>query len=255
MDFYFNNDDKILVQKIVNEYHDSLNRCSSKEKLIDVGLSFDAAFKDLHSSLYFGDIEGIAAIVFPLDFVIRGAGIKRLRESANEMEPKYIKVYQRLILLYELYQKRLIIFNTQPIFSVNLPKVDSKENALRYHINENKIAQFVRDFHEAKILPSTELEYLANNDFLSQEQIRFNKERKIAITSLIIAFIAVIVAIIIPFIVSRYTETTIAHEQINNIINSERVYTKTIIDKIDSLRIYKEQIEKKNNEKIKKANH
>lgn len=216
MEIYLTEDDKQLINDIITRYHESLNHCESAEKLVNVGMPFMEAMKSIAPNVDFGDIENIATIFFRLNLEVREIGLKQLKTMSNEYEPKYIRIFQRINILYCLYQKRLIVFNCQPISEITLPKIESTDNGIRYYINENKLSQFVKDYHQANILPSVELESYSKNGFVSIEELRFRKERKIAIVSLIVAIIAVLVAIGI----SIYSKTKLDDNQYNKLIKA-----------------------------------
>lgn len=224
----FSDDDKKTVERIINIYKESLASCSTNRGLADIGYEFTALVTWGKETVDFWACNNGMKMVFFDRFY------EPKEKLLNEFSPKYIRVLQRIHFIKNLYDSRLIVMNTDTCL-FDVPPNDWKENVLRFHINENSITKFIKEYYRARILPTYELQELFNNNFKDEEQIRYEKQLKKANYSIWISLLGLIIAVIVPFIINACTTNTINNEQIIEMKHSIETNQKEISNRLDKL--------------------
>lgn len=116
------------------------------------------------------------------------------QEQVDRSENLTYLLVKYLTLLTYLKNEKLAIFYLPSLKSSshNFGKVLQNQGTFQIPIYDQNIKQLLLEFAEMQILPSPSLRELYNNDFLTEEEIRFKKEHRLAwvgiILSLILAF-------------------------------------------------------------------
>lgn len=244
----FSDDEKLIIKLIVNKYKDSLVSCSDKNELAEIGYKFAELVTCDFSHVYFCDLEGYATIVFCDERINRSMSSEQQLQLSNEYSPKHIRILQRIYFIKNLIDSRLIVMNNDPCPS-ELPEIEDTRLALRFPVKEESISNFIKEYHEARMLPTFELEKIFKNNFKDDEQIRYENQLTIANTelniakkqlkkancSIIISIFGLIIAVVVPCLLNTFTTNKINNEQIIEVKNSLQINQKEISNRLDTI--------------------
>ena len=161
----------------------------------------------------------------------------------------FTDILQVINLLQKLEKENLIILSNRDN-SARYPNFDKdEENNVSYiNINNYKIEEYIKENYYSQIIPTTTLIDIAENDFKTVEQRRFEKQLKVADDTLVETkrtlvktrhtFYATIAALIVSIISGFYqscSQQEIDFEQINTIISAIKEQKSISIDKFPDI--------------------
>lgn len=169
-----------LISAIVDTYNIERKKCSNTNSRISfIGIKF--------LKLFSSEKLKIAIGIRNNDFVFR-VKAKQLNSRSKNPQKRIIKAFnvselifsdllQIINLVQKLESENLIILsnelkcNTFPNFDK-----DEEDNISYININNHKIVEYVKENYYAQIIPTTTLIDIANNDFKTIEQRRFEEQ-------------------------------------------------------------------------------
>lgn len=241
-----------LINLIVETYKESCEDCIKNKKRISyVGIDFMEIFSSDDVSIQFGERFNelvIKASGKPLNSrskVLR----RRIIKASNVCKLIFTDILQVINLLQKLEKENLIILSNRDN-SARYPNFDKdEENNVSYiNINNYKIEEYIKENYYSQIIPTTTLIDIAENDFKTVEQRRFEKQLKVADDTLVETkrtlvktrhtFYATIAALIVSIISGFYqscSQQEIDFEQINTIISAIKEQKSISIDKFPDI--------------------
>ena len=241
-----------LINLIVETYKESCEDCIKNKKRISyVGIDFMEIFSSDDVSIQFGERFNelvIKASGKPLNSrskVLR----RRIIKASNVCKLIFTDILQVINLLQKLEKENLIILSNRDN-STRYPNFDKdEENNVSYiNINNYKIEEYIKENYYSQIIPTTTLIDIAENDFKTVEQRRFEKQLKVADDTLVETkrtliktrhtFYATIAALIVSIISGFYqscSQQEIDSEQINTIISAIKEQKSISIDKFPDI--------------------
>lgn len=237
----FSDDDKKTVELIINKYKESLASCSDYKELAEIGYEFTELVTWGLGNVNIRTWKEYAAIVFYDPEITKTIPFEQQKKLSNKYSPKYIRILQRIYFIRNLIASQLVVINSNSLL-FTLFEIKDDELALRFPLKEVSMSNFIKEYHEARILPTSELQELFNNNFKDEEQIRYEKQIRIANRglkkanySIWISLLGLIIAVIVPFIINACTTNTINNEQIIEMKHSIETNQKEISNRLDKL--------------------
>lgn len=241
-----------LINLIVETYKESCEDCIKNKKRISyVGIDFMEIFSSDDVSIQFGERFN--------ELVIKASGKplnsrskvfrRRIIKASNVCKLIFTDILQVINLLQKLEKENLIILSNRDN-SARYPNFDKdeKNNVSYININNYKIEEYIKENYYSQIIPTTTLIDIAENDFKTVEQRRFEKQLKVADDTLVETkrtliktrhtFYATIAALIVSIISGFYqscSQQEIDSEQINTIISAIKEQKSISIDKFPDI--------------------
>lgn len=241
-----------LINLIVETYKESCGDCVKNNKQISyVGIDFTEIFSSDDINIQFGERLNelvIKASGKPLNSrskVLR----RRVIKASNVCKLIFTDILQIINLLQKLEKENLIILSNRDN-STRYPNFEKDEeiNVSYININNYKIEEYIKENYYSQIIPTTTLIDIAENDFKTVEQRRFEKQLKVADDTLVETkrtliktrhtFYATIAALIVSIISGFYqscSQQEIDSEQINTIISAIKEQKSISIDKFPDI--------------------
>ena len=241
-----------LINLIVETYKESCGDCVKNNKQISyVGIDFTEIFSSDDINIQFGERLNelvIKASGKPLNSrskVLR----RRVIKASNVCKLIFTDILQIINLLQKLEKENLIILSNRdkPERYPNFDK-DEENNVSYISINNCKIEEYIKENYYSQIIPTTTLIDIAENEFRTVEQRRFEKQLIVANETLaetkktlaktnqsfIVALVTVLVSIVFGFYQSC-SQQEIDSEQINTIISAIKEQKSISIDKFPDI--------------------
>ena len=241
-----------LINLIVETYKESCGDCVKSNKQISyVGIDFTEIFSSDDINIQFGERLNelvIKASGKPLNSrskVLR----RRVIKASNVCKLIFTDILQIINLLQKLEKENLIILSNRDKLE-RYPNFDKdEENNVSYiSINNCKIEEYIKENYYSQIIPTTTLIDIAENEFRTVEQRRFEKQLIVANETLaetkktlaktnqsfIVALVTVLVSIVFGFYQSC-SQQEIDSEQINTIISAIKEEKSISIDKFPDI--------------------
>ncbi len=243
-----------LIRAIVDTYKENYEKCSkSSTRVSCIGIDFKELFSSEKLDIQIGERYN--------DFVFRVQG-QQINSHSKILRKRVIKalniselVFSDLLLIINLLQKfeneNLIVFsnrlksNVFPNFDFDN---DNGNNISYFNINNHKIEEYIKENYYSQIIPTTTLIDIAENEFKTVEQRRFEKQLKVADDTLVETkrtliktrhtFYATIAALIVSIISGFYqscSQQEIDSEQINTIISAIKEHKSISINKFPNI--------------------
>lgn len=241
-----------LINLIVETYRESCEDCIKNNKRISyVGIDFIEIFSSDDVSIQFGERFNelvIKASGKPLNSrskVLR----RRVIKASNVCKLIFTDILQVINLLQRLEKENLIILSNRDK-SARYPNFEKDEeiNVSYININNYKIEEYIKENYYSQIIPTTTLIDIAENDFKTVEQRRYEKQLKVADDTLVETkrtliktrhtFYATIAALIVSIISGFYqscSQQEIDSEQINTINSAIKEQKSISIDKFPDI--------------------
>ena len=230
-----------LISVIVDTYNENYEKCKkSKSRVSCIGIDFVELFSSEKLDIQIGERHN--------DFVFRVKGEqlnsrsknlrKRIIKASNVSNLVFSDLLQVINLLQKLENENLIILSNRLKFD-RFPRFDEdEENNITYiNINNQKIEEYIKENYYAQIIPTTTLIDIANNDFKSIEQRRFEEQLEEAKDSTCWSRIAAILAfftLAITFFQTCCNKQNNS-EQLNSIITAIKEHKTVSIDSVKVL--------------------
>lgn len=212
-----------LINLIVETYKESCGDCVKNNKQISyVGIDFTEIFSSDDINIQFGERLNelvIKASGKPLNSrskVLR----RRVIKASNVCKLIFTDILQIINLLQKLEKENLIILSNRdkPERYPNFDK-DEENNVSYISINNCKIEEYIKENYYSQIIPTTTLIDIAENEFRTVEQRRFEKQLIVANETLaetkktlaktnqsfIVALVTVLVSIVFWFLSKLFT--------------------------------------------------
>lgn len=241
-----------LINLIVETYKESCGDCVKNNKQISyIGIDFTEIFSSDDINIQFGERLNelvIKASGKPLNSrskVLR----RRVIKASNVCKLIFTDILQIINLLQKLEKENLIILSNRdkPERYPNFDK-DEENNVSYISINNCKIEEYIKENYYSQIIPTTTLIDIAENEFRTVEQRRFEKQLIVANETLaetkktlaktnqsfIVALVTVLVSIVFGFYQSC-SQQEIDSEQINTIISAIKEQKSISIDKFPDI--------------------
>lgn len=241
-----------LINLIVETYKESCGDCVKNNKQISyVGIDFTEIFSSDDINIQFGERLN--------ELVIKASGKplnsrskvlpRRVIKASNVCKLIFTDILQIINLLQKLEKENLIILSNRDKLE-RYPNFDKdEENNVSYiSINNCKIEEYIKENYYSQIIPTTTLIDIAENEFRTVEQRRFEKQLIVANETLaetkktlaktnqsfIVALVTVLVSIVFGFYQSC-SQQEIDSEQINTIISAIKEQKSISIDKFPDI--------------------
>ena len=232
---------KDLIRLIVETYKESYGDCVKNNKQISyVGIDFTEIFSSDDINIQFGERLNelvIKASGKPLNSrskVLR----RRVIKASNVCKLIFTDILQIINLLQKLEKENLIILSNRDK-SARYPNFDKDEeiNVSYISINNYKIEEYIKENYYSQIIPTTTLLDIAENEFKTVEQRRFEKQLEEAKDSTCWSRIAAILAFFTLAITFFQTccDKQNNSEQINSIITAIKEHKTITIDSVKAL--------------------
>ena len=243
---------KNLINLIVDSYKESCENCIKDNKQISyVGIDFMELFSFDSVKIQFG--ERFNELVIKASHKSLNSRSKVLRrriiKASNECELMFIDILQIINLLQKLEEDNLIIMSNRDNLT-RYPNFDKDDENLVSYINikNHKIEEYIKKYYYAQVIPTTTLIDIAENDFKTVEQRRYEEQLNVANDTLVetkktlakanYSFIVALVALLVSIIFGLYqscSQQEINSEQINTIISAIKEQKSISIDKFPEI--------------------
>ena len=243
---------KNLINLIVDSYKESCENCIKDNKQISyVGIDFMELFSFDSVKIQFG--ERFNELVIKASHKSLNSRSKVLRrriiKTSNECELMFVDILQIINLLQKLEEDNLIIMSNRDNLT-RYPNFDKDdENHVSYiNIKNHKIEEYIKKYYYAQVIPTTTLIDIAENDFKTVEQRRYEEQLNVANDTLVetkktlakanYSFIVALVALLVSIIFGLYqscSQQEINSEQINIIISAIKEQKSISIDKFPEI--------------------
>lgn len=224
-----------LIRAIVDTYKENYEKCSkSSTRVSCIGIDFKELFSSEKLDIQIGERYN--------DFVFRVQG-QQINSHSKILRKRVIKalniselVFSDLLLIINLLQKfeneNLIVFSNRLKSNV-FPNFDNDNgNNISYlNINNHKIEEYIKENYYSQIIPTTTLIDIAENDFKTVEQRRFDEQNCSTWIGIVTAIVIGIMSPILSKCISEKGEQE-KIEQIVNAINKQKTVT------IDSVKVF-----------------
>lgn len=239
---YLTKEEKNIIGRIVDGYLLSYKNMKedSNSMFNSPGLWLNSIFdeyKDLESIVSLSNKDGELAVRF---------NIKKCQDSSRffqQINLKKAEFISRAIFIEALFKDDLIFFEQDK--ECEMPKYEEaseektkeleKDNR-RYYVETIKskaIFDFVNKYYWARIIPSPNLILYRNHNYKTPEQIRHNTNKIISYSAIVAS---IFIALSSPWLMTKFSHTTIKQQQIDAIIN-------TIPSVVEEVRINQNQLD------------